>query len=695
MAERSVASPKAAFRHGPSRLASELVSRRRPRCRLVLIVRSGDVSFARAVPRSVTLSAIRRRQYLPAITPLASDSTCVKATALATRTMSRASTRAPRAPINRPDARDHDSVPIDVRRGILGFVSNIPERDRLISEDSITREDPATHFLRGELHVHRRQANRCYDDLLRDVLRLAGLPNCRAGSIVMAGEACWEALERLRDAAERRAARIASAHSPAEWLWYIRRTPESFAFNDIPTTGPYSRTLAEAITQLSLAPPPRLPRGAPTWTADLSRAAVRDIQRLVAVTAVLYQIHGTMRWAAKGANVRFFRDELPNAEPDEGLEAAVFSYDDRIGKSESNPLARAGLHELLQMEDLESAVRNSVPIIGLLPTEEPIPLPLREPTGFTHVRGRFGLRLFDLGQANLITDERLPPDLRIPPGLAELIVFLWAGVHGAMLRQGGMPTVISAGYRVAALDDFRDDLERSSLIIGDGLLGGLIPAERAPKSASDVLKVIARLSPELWPPCSGRPIREIGSQHILVDLQGATLQLFRHLSRPASLSGSLVNGWSAHFEPHLQRIVDSSPWRPPPGIAKLARRDLRIGGRTITDVDAIGALRGTLLLIDGRSRPFSDQYNRGDRQAVRSAEADAIGKHASWQRKVAGFRSQPTGDNYDFSGYQNIVGVVAYPFLPFISEGPATADVLPGLPAVVSSAELSSFLRQG
>lgn len=191
----------------------------------------------------------------------------------------------------------------------------------------------------------------------------------------------------------------------------------------------------------------------------------------------------------------------------------------------------------------------------------------------------------------------------------------------------------------------------------------------------------------------GSPLRRLAGDAFLVDLYGASEGLLRLLGRPESIVGAQANYWSEHFEEHLQRMIDTTTWAPPPKIRELHGRTLRIEGEDVTDIDAVGVRGSTLLLVSAKGRAFTDAYDRGTHASIREALDHALRAHESLLRVLHRLRERPVGDNYDFTAFSTITGVVAYPFLPFVPAGSGTAEVLPGLPAVVSSAELERFCR--
>jgi hypothetical protein len=126
----------------------------------------------------------------------------------------------------------------------------------------------------------------------------------------------------------------------------------------------------------------------------------------------------------------------------------------------------------------------------------------------------------------------------------------------------------------------------------------------------------------------------------------------------------------------------------------MQRRTLRRAGRKLTDVDAVGARDRQLLILSCKSRALTDAFERGEYGEVRNARTQAEQALADLARVVADLKTNPVGDNFDFSDYRDIAGVVVFPFLPYVAPDWLRAEAAPGLPSIVSSAELQQiFVR--
>ena len=121
-------------------------------------------------------------------------------------------------------------------------------------------------------------------------------------------------------------------------------------------------------------------------------------------------------------------------------------------------------------------------------------------------------------------------------------------------------------------------------------------------------------------------------------------------------------------------------------------RTLRLGGASVTDIDAIAQLSdNTLLLISCKSIIYSPAYDMGQYRAVRNAASTVRDAVRDWRADVARLVANPIGENYNLSGW-SLVGVVCTPSVVWIELGPCTDFVQPKLRAAVSLPELQAWL---
>lgn len=193
-----------------------------------------------------------------------------------------------------------------------------------------------------------------------------------------------------------------------------------------------------------------------------------------------------------------------------------------------------------------------------------------------------------------------------------------------------------------------------------------------------------------WPLVPG-PVLRIDGEAAVLDLYFATMRLNALISETAQ-RGAIANSRATQFELRIQSAIDQSPWRPEVHFRSLRGRPLRRAGKTLTDIDALGVQGKSLLLVSCKSTLYSPEYDAGDYAVVRN-RADLLSRSITeWNQKVESFRSDPVGDNFDFSSFERILGVVCTPMPVFALVEPPSSMAPATLPAGCSFHELEDWL---
>lgn len=532
--------------------------------------------------------------------------------------------------------------------------------------------DPTPLELAKALHAERMFGSSFEAHLLREVLEEAGWDKPREEQ----GEPAWTALVDFEHILEGHAREIAQDLPSLAWLWYLRRAwPIWRSINRLATTAPYVARIAEATSAWSNA------RGlAPTISEGLEyprdTAAARAVFRMRAIALLLYDLHGTLRWAGKGARVVAVDGRMPDAVQDAELRRFIRLYDRRVvADVGSAVLAKAALYLTPNRLGLsEDELTRAAPIVGAAGP------------------GRFGFGTLSLGQVPLLLDATLPEELRWPRPLLDLIVLMWATFISDIFWgdvQVGHVAFAGTGYRALSRETALGEIELSLAFLREKRLGGAIPPNVDLGSAAEVFDRLLAIPISVWPP-SVSPLRAEGDI-CFVDLAAATLAITDAVARPA-VSGSTANVWSEHFERSVQAAIDETPWKPSATLVALRGRPLRRNGKWLTDIDAIGERAGSLLIVSCKGVPFSTAFDRGEHRVIRNFAEHVEESVGAWRDVVADL--DRAGDNFDFSGYRRIVGVVVYPHIPWTTSTLAVRDVTSGLRAAVSPSELIAWCRR-
>jgi hypothetical protein len=526
-------------------------------------------------------------------------------------------------------------------------------------------------------------------EVLRRALRRLPLAHPAQGTGSLRGEAAWEAAAGFHNALLETTMRLVNDLSSGEWLWYLRRWGDPFEINALSTTGPYCQRLAETITGRSRARGPALPRSE-SVLLDLGDTRIRKICRLRDAVILLYETHSLLRWAGKNSEITFRVRSRPAWTPSQELKDSVALYDARWSEGGGSPLAGAALHEPVRLTD-KANLRTSIPITFRLPKTASIPLPPENVKGFTSVYGQYIFALFDLARIPHLMDESLSIDERWPNGLAEVIALLMTCLDESFLLDG-IINFTSRGYRVTRYPDLQSQLQASVDFLSSGG-HPLIPSRVVPTDAARVTQYLLSYQGSTWPPRPGAPLRRLDSQdRLCVDLLSAGELLFDLIRRPP-LQGADAVTWSTYMEQHTQKMIDASAISSPPDVRALRGRTLRRRGNAITDVDAVAVAGPDLLLISCKGRAMTDAYERGEYGDVLNVQALVKAAEVDLRRVITDLNLDRTGDNFDFSRFRRVMGVVVLPFVPFLPIGRLTEEIAPGLRCVVAVSELEQWAR--
>ncbi|WP_349606893.1 hypothetical protein [Cupriavidus sp. DF5525] len=100
-----------------------------------------------------------------------------------------------------------------------------------------------------------------------------------------------------------------------------------------------------------------------------------------------------------------------------------------------------------------------------------------------------------------------------------------------------------------------------------------------------------------------------------------------------------------------------------------------------------------LLLVSSKSRIYDREYDRDTYRVVENARSRIDEAVAQWDSVVEDLKREPAGDNFDFSAFTEIVGVVCTPFPIYTCSEQSLRFVKEGLRASCSAHELRDWLQ--
>ena len=489
-------------------------------------------------------------------------------------------------------------------------------------------------------------------------------------------------LDSCRRLVEQKLEQYARGYSSLRWLWYLRRLP-SYTCNT---------AFAEVISGYAGARDSGATFKNGVVKYDIYDSVINRVLKFWGGTDYLSRIYEKTRQAGAGVRFCFGGEALPQPRYAPGQKQSLRLFDGRV--REGGPLFnRVGT---VIASDTPSGDDMLKSIMVTYIKKQPGYVTVFEATTGAarevEVRARYQPRYITLeGLTSLNDDSRLAGWQWWHPRAGTLLMLLeFAGLL-VMSLQAGLAQLCQYGYFVMKEQAFKE-VVNAHIAQADEVIRQIIPDPELPSNAGDFLTKLEEAGGSLWPAMPGPPIRR-ESNILCVDLFSTTWQLNNLFEYPRE-TGCTANARAEHFERVVQELIDSSPWAPPESIKKLRRAKLKKGERVVTDIDAIGVRGETLLIVDCLSTYISTEYEIGNHAAIRNAASNIEDKVIKWAEKKKFLEENPVGNNYHFSGYKSVVGVVCTPDAFYVPVGPATRFAAPGLIAAPSLSELRAWLNQ-
>lgn len=462
---------------------------------------------------------------------------------------------------------------------------------------------------------------------------------------------------------ENEANSLAQKYSGARWLWYFRRISREFFGGRLPTTALSHHTLAETLSGFSnLQDDPGRILVNQTNSYPTTDDALRPVGRMAALAIVMAQCQSSLRRAGKGTFYVVRSDSFPDSVEDLPLESAIEVFDQRVANGGGVSWSQ-GLNSITTGFDPSDPPLLTIGIMSGPSPEITSWLGKIGDSKAIRLNAQFFIRPTSLGDLrnslNIVGDNNFQ---WWPDELPSLVLLLQVAVQMIFGSEYMGVSIPMFGYVPTTRESLTTfiDLALPSLTPS---LEKLFPG-KVPKSGAEVINHLEAITGICRPFQTGPILRDFDG-NVQIDLHAATQRLRHMITMPRDLGGVLVNIVSKQFELFVQDELNNSEFAPSDYLRKLRGRDLRKSSRTITDLDAAGQRDGKLLIVSCKNIPFTERYNAGEHSIVRNVEQRLDQSVSELDEVLATLRQYPVGDNYDFSSYHEIIGVVVTPHVMF------------------------------
>jgi hypothetical protein len=494
-----------------------------------------------------------------------------------------------------------------------------------------------------------------------------------------------------------------NSYSAMRWFFYFRRLPNAIFEGNLNSTMPNARALIETYASQSKRVD-AVSYGPNGFVFNLDDSSLRHIARFVAFCNIMYDLQVSYRLANKGFSFSFAssRKILPLVNIDIEKNEAVRIYDQRHNRSGtffSKALVQMGLASCYPVSSGEDITNNSWSFWGLSHEKKIHPADFLDKDNYRdflarfgengHIMGRYGPShmnleaLFDIYRRPSMSMHTISDNASL-----SLISLLLGGM--ILIRQPmSLLKVVELGYFIIP-NKFWTEFSSANYEAVCEKIRKYLPQFIPPTSVDEFHSSIAQYYSSTWPLEHGNPIR-VTDSYVCVDMWAASTGFLNGVQFP-TVQGKVANDRAERFENVVQEALDRTAWADIE-TRVVRQKSLRYQGRVLTDIDAIGCRQGTLLLISCKSIPYTLAYDKGEHGAIRNAETTITAAVEYWNTVVEHLRINPVGENYDFSKFEKIIGVVCTPFVVYTSVVSALKPIYDNLRPASSLDELVQWME--
>jgi hypothetical protein len=488
------------------------------------------------------------------------------------------------------------------------------------------------------------------------------------------------------DRAERYLADRAHAFTTGRWIHYLRHLPPQVFDIVGHEEGVRARHMAETLA--AMYGDSDATNKTPFW---IDRSTVEQILRFSGMAFHLDSATGHLQWRGTDVSFKFGERPLPDPAPSDEVRHAVDTFVQRLDAEE---LSFAGLGSFAPAA---GTARGDIGILLAYERPEPVMVGvnqylLRPRDSDVEMDSYFDVRRISAREPIELLSHESIGDAPLLPGFYASLCVLTLALLALHASEGSAEFVLDHGYLFF-------DRKSAELLARDGLsklnesCKSLATGVKRATNLDELISIVAEAKADVRRLRPG-PLMLATGERVLLDVASATQRMFIDAEYPSKVEAGKEHHRSDAFELATQRTIDSTPWRPIESFHALRGKPLRSAGLFITDIDALGQRNDTLLLVSCKSIPFSGAVDVGRRQIIRNIASKIADYEAEWRGIVERITSVRKGDNFDFSSFSQIVGVVVTPHIFFVVGDQLFSEPLPGLRAYSSLSELKRFLQR-
>ncbi|HCH5091126.1 hypothetical protein [Vibrio parahaemolyticus] len=476
------------------------------------------------------------------------------------------------------------------------------------------------------------------------------------------------------------------------WKYLIARLPKSVLQGNLETTYTFGAHLLESCTSFSTRDidENELYKDGNYVIISPTAEVQKDFACLLGYACALRQLYVILRTSSKGVDYQLtVESPFPERIEVDSIIRAIELYDKRneVGFNSYAP-TKSGF----SLEQFKFKHKSDIVIVSSInssPYQDYIPKSLKKPKNKKYTMINYSIYPFDL---NTIYENfaKEKVDFPWPDEVLEIIVII--KFSSWCLKKGWVfaPDICENGYYLLIKDFVINALGQVVLELNQEF-SERFGVEVTISGQDLVEKYMKPVRNEMYP--GNAALFFDAGKMIGVDMV-SVLPVLMSVMEYTSKQGNVANYRGNFFEVQTQNMIDNSIFKPDENIHLFIGKHLKLSQRTITDFDAILVKDNVLVAVSCKSMLQGDAYDKGDYKSIRNAKTSLEKYVREWRDKVSIINSNKVGDNYDFSGFDEVIGIVLTPNVFYVDVDYHSETKLTGLFESMSTTELASWLNE-